>query len=452
MIPETGWSDDKQLKEYATYGITKPQYISDNTFELELGPEQLNASGGNIKAAWWLFEYTGSEVTISKHNGTAFEPATSVFLVDNIKRLAATFDQLGRPMVFFETLDNKLKLYWFDPVLVENTITEFGDGNYPYATFDIRWDTSNQRSDVMLFYMRSGAIFYRMQRDRYSIEYATPVTSDAVFIKEADMAVDYRLQLLYRYRDNSYNPSEPTKPIVPPTDGRFAYLLTGYQSAIEIDQADAISANKPFSIAFTLDNVGAINSKSTLFSYGKKLQMAKVSLCFSGTQRDIMELNYFGYVFQRKIAFGLQDGDWLIEFYRLSGAGPNDSMRISCKPKGSSTYQVYSIEGAIKSTNTAKGEVLRIGSRPSYGERVYNVPSDAGSGFAPDSEYAFGLRGVISNIELHTAIAGAPVIKLPMVKAQGESQLLLDAAGVPLALPNALINDYKEANWTFVKN
>ncbi|MGL5469397.1 MAG: hypothetical protein ACRDCT_14595, partial [Shewanella sp.] len=353
-------------------------------------------------------------------------------------------------MVFFETLDNNLKLYWFDPVLVENTITEFGDGNYPYATFDIRWDTSNPRSDVILFYMRSGAIFYRMQRDRYSIEYATPVTSDGVFIKEADMAVDYRLQILYRYKDTGYNPSEPIPPIVPPTNGRFAYLLTGYQSAIEIEQADAISANQAFSIAFTLDNVGAINSKSTLFSYGKKLQMAKVSLCFSGTQRDIMELNYFGYVFQRKIAFGLQDGDWLIEFYRLTGAGPNDSMRISCKPKGSDTYQVYHIDGAIKPTSTAKGEVLRIGSRPSYGERVYNVPGDTGSGFAPDSEYAFGLRGVISNIELHTAIAGAPVIKLPMVKAQNEAQALLDAAGFPLALPTARINDYKAANWQFI--
>lgn len=449
MIPETEWSDDKQLKEYATYGITKPQYTSGNPFEIELGPEKLNTSGGNIKAAWWLFEYTGSEVTASKHNGTVFEPVTSVFLVDNIKRLAATFDQLGRPMVFFETLDNKLKLYWFDPVLVQNIITEFGDGNYPYATFDIRWDTSNPRSDVMLFYMRSGAIFYRMQRDRYAIEYATPVTSDAVFIKEADMAVDYRLQLLYRYRDKTYNPSNPIPPIVPPTDGRFAYLLTGYQSAVEIVQASAFTLETPFSVAFDVDGYSYLNVESTLFSYGNQGQNPILSVGFSGQDMNILSLSYFGFKVLKKLDFGLQNGRWLIEFYRTDGVGFNHVMRISCLPKGASTHLVYT-EPALRPTFSAIGQVVRIGNRASYGEQIFTVPGDFSSSFTTRNEYAFGLRGAISNIELHTAIAGAPVIKLPMVKAQNEAQTLLDAASLPLALPAARINDYKAANWQFI--
>jgi hypothetical protein len=98
--------------------------------------------------------------------------------------------------VFFDT-GIELKLFWFDPLLVENTITVFGVGTYPFATFDIRWDTSNPDSDVLLFYIRDGGIYYRLQRDRYSIEHATPVTNGARIL-EADMTVDYRLQLLYR--------------------------------------------------------------------------------------------------------------------------------------------------------------------------------------------------------------------------------------------------------------
>ncbi|MEJ6520334.1 hypothetical protein PQI64_11315 [Shewanella bicestrii] len=451
MIPETGWSDDNQLKEYATYGIGKPQYNSENPFEIELGPEQLNSSGGNIKAAWWLFEYTGNDVTASKYNGNIFESAISVFLVNNIKRLAATFDQLGRPMVFFETTDNKLKLYWFDPVLVKNIITQFGDGNYPYATFDIRWDTSNPRSDVMLFYMRSGAIYYRLQRDRYAIEYATPVTADAAFIKEADMAVDYRLQLLYSYRDTGFTPPEPMPPAVPPASGRFSYLLTGYQSAIELTQAGAFTLELPFSVAFDLENYAYLNVQSTLFSYGNQGQNPIVSVGFSGLDMDILEVRYFGFKHVKKLDFGLQDGHWLIEFYRVDGVGFNHALRVSCQPKGSATTLTYEYL-LLSPTLSSIGQFVRIGNRASYGEQIFTVPGDFSSSFTTRNEYAFGLRGVISNIELHTAIAGAPVIKLPMIKAQGESQLLLDAADVPLPLPNAQINDYKDANWAFIKS
>lgn len=199
MIPETGWSDDTStMSEFATYGINKPVYISKNPHELELGPLVLSDSGGDISAAWWLFEYEEGVVWASRYNQTngQFENKAAVVSVPEIKRLSATFDQLGRPMVFFDT-GTELKLFWFDPVAVANTITVFGEGKYPFATFDIRWDTSNPRSDVLLFYIRAGGIYYRLQRDRYAIEYATPVTHGARIL-EADMTVDYRLQLIYR--------------------------------------------------------------------------------------------------------------------------------------------------------------------------------------------------------------------------------------------------------------
>lgn len=199
MIPSTGWSiDTTTISQYATYGINKPSYTTVRPFELELGPLVMSASGGDIAAAWWLFEYKDGGVYAARYNQTTqlYEDETLVVEVPQLKRLSATFDQLGRPLVFFDT-GTELKLYWFDPVLAENTVTVFGEGAYPFATFDIRWDTSNPESDVMLFYIRAGGIYYRLQRDRYGIEHTTPVT-DGARILEADMTVDYRLQLLYR--------------------------------------------------------------------------------------------------------------------------------------------------------------------------------------------------------------------------------------------------------------
>lgn len=454
MIPNNAWSTDTQINPFATYGKQAPHYISTNLRSISLGPkESISSAWNKNNSDWWQFEYDKDlyAVVIYRFIDNTWELHSNLFSLSACKKLSGTFDQNGRPLVFFDT-GTELRLWWYDPVLGSTTTTVFGVGNYPFSTFDIKYGVDTEYSDVLLFYMRSGAIYYRMQRDRYSIEYTTPVTSDAVFIKEADMAVDYRLQLLYRYIDTGYNPPQPVQPIVDSTSGAFAYLMTSYQSAIEIVEPDIISATKSFSIAFQLDNVEALNAKSTLFSYGNLKQMPKASLCFSGADSDNIELNFFGYSLTSKILFGLQSGHWLIEFYPLSGIGPIDSMRVSCKPKGSDTYQVYSMEGVIKPTNTAKGQVLRIGSRPSYGERVYQVPGDVGSGFVPDSEYAFGLRAVISNIEVHSAIVATPVIKIPMTKAQGEAQTLLDAADAPIALPAAHINDYRAANWVFIKS
>lgn len=450
MIPNNLWSTDNQIKPYATYGKTVPPHVNTPLRMISLGPQgDLSKPWNKDASDWWQFEYVAGDVVIYMYNGTEWEYHSILLSIAACKKISGTFDQNGRPLVFFDT-GTELRLWWYDPVLGSTTTTVFGVGTYPFATFDIKYGVDTEYSDVLLFYMRDGGIYYRMQRDRYSVEYATPVTTDAVFIKEADMAVDYRLQLLYRYIDTGYTPSTPVPPVVDPASGIFAYLLTGYQSAVEVFEPDIISATMPFSIAFQLDNVASLNAKSTLFSYGNLKQMPKVALAFSGAERDNIELSFFGYYFTRKIFFGLQSGHWLIEFYPLSGIGPIDSMRLSCKPTGSDTYHVYSMEGVIKPTSTAKGQVLRIGSRPSYGERVYKIPGDIGSGFVPDSEYAFGLRGVISNIELHTAIAGAPVIKLPMVKTQNAAQALLDAASLPLPLPAARINDYKAANWQFI--
>jgi len=409
MIPETGWLDIGGIESatpYATYGLYKPSVSIDTPFELELGPSALNDSDGTIKDFWWLFNFNGTSVTASRYNhfDEAFDDEQIIFYVDNVKRLSATFDQLGRPMVFYETVLGELRLYWFDPVLVENTTTVFGVGSYPFSTFDIRWDTSNARSDNMLFYIRDGGIYYRLQRDRYSIEHATPVINGAILL-EADMTVDYRLQLLYRYRDTGFTPPEPTPPIVAPDTGYFAYLLTGYQSAVEIGQAGAFTLESPFSVAFDLDNVAYLNVQSTLFSYGNEGQNPIVSVVFSGQDRDILEVRYFGFKHVKKLDFPLQDGHWLIEFYRVDGVGFNHALRVSCLPKGSATTLVYEFLLLSPAISTV-GKLIRIGNRASYGEQIFTVPGDFSSSFTTRNEYAFGLRGAIRNIELHTAIAG----------------------------------------------
>lgn len=430
MIPETGWSDDTQLKEYATYGIAKPQYSSDNPFKLELGPEQLNASGGNIKAAWWLFEFNGSEVTASKYNGNDFELSSVVFSVTNIKKLSATFDQLGRPMVFYETNNNELKLFWFDPVLVQNIITEFGVGNYPFATFDIRWDTSNPRSDVMLFYMRSGAIYYLMQRDRYSIEYVTPVVADALFIKEADMTVDYRLQLLYRYIDTGYNPPQPVPPVVVPTQGRWAYLLSGYQSYLD-SRYIQLQHMQPFSIELTLAQFEPTEPIICLWSQQLHPERGQLALCFTGQNYDVLRLLYGGSWFDAKLPFGLSSGRWRTE---VLWRGNGYSLLIEHTASDGTVSDSGVIIGRFDSNLIEHAATLRFGAMKGYrGEAIHCM------------------RAAISDVRV-TSYANTPELRISMNKKtqNGHLQEITFSDASPSGLGDALIIDYRDANWLYV--
>lgn len=449
MIPETGWLDIDGIQSatpYATYGLYKPSVSLDTPFELELGPIELNNSGGSIKEFWWLFNFNGTYVTASRYNhfDEAFDDEQIIFYVDNVKRLSATFDQLGRPMVFYETVLGELRLYWFDPVNVENTTTVFGDGSYPFSTFDIRWDTSNARSDNMLFYIRDGGIYYRLQRDRYSIEHATPVINGAILL-EADMTVDYRLQLLYRYIDTGYNPPQPVPPDIPPVVGSFGYKLSGYQSAIETRRANMFTLGKDNSIAFYLDEIDFDKPEIALFSQNQDPNAGAFALSFTGSNYTAVRVAYGRTEYISTAPFPLQAGHWIIDVIDAHSTGKFDTLRLRCKPLGAEEYLTHSIDVRASAMRTEITAQFLIG---------------AVSGYVGNLLYC--LRAVIRDIQINaTALnehglidQNLPVelLKLPMIKSQAGSQLFVNSMDVPVLMNSAIIKDYRDANWVLIKS
>lgn len=90
---------------------------------------------------------------------------------DTIEQIALSFDQLGRPIVFYRVLGNQLKLRWYDSLAGQNVTTLIGYGTDPKASFDYPTDTSAGFSDVLLNYVRKNRLYMRVQRDRFLIEY-----------------------------------------------------------------------------------------------------------------------------------------------------------------------------------------------------------------------------------------------------------------------------------------
>ena len=116
-----------------------------------------------------------------------------------IAQMALTFDQLGRPFVFYKVGSLDLKLYWYDPVLGDNVTVSLTTGYDPVACFDFPQDPSQEYTDALLFYVRNDVVYMRRQRDRFLIEYDTGVNYPGVRLESAGFNTDDSVQVIYQF-------------------------------------------------------------------------------------------------------------------------------------------------------------------------------------------------------------------------------------------------------------
>ena len=192
------FSRDMQLP-YPNYGIAKPPTPFQNLVVERLGPIALNASAGSLVDRWWAAWQSGGNVVIAGQQGAAYGLPTVVFAeAAEIVQITLTFDQLGRPLVFYKIADNNIKLYWFDPVLGENTISVFGQGSSPYAIFDYPTKPSQSFTDAVMFYIGTDSqVKYRKQRDRFAVEYGIPDLFGSMILS-AGLISENRVQVVAR--------------------------------------------------------------------------------------------------------------------------------------------------------------------------------------------------------------------------------------------------------------
>lgn len=434
MIPNNLWSADANQQQINTFGIPKPDYTTANSHDIELGPLELNNSQNSLAKSYWLFEVVEGVVQLSKFNedNTLGSPV-ALFASGETHKLSGTFDQLGKPLVFYDT-GTELRLWWYNPLIEGHTTTVFGVGKHPFATFDIRRFTGYQNSDALLFYVRDGAIYYRVQRDRYDIEYATPVTPYIDELLQADMSVDYRMQLLYRYKDTGYVPPTPIPPVMVPQTGYWKYKLTGYGSRISIGNNFWYDTKDDLTVSFIIDEVDLDKSKIVIFSqcfathfveqgssqgrYGAQL-LATVG----GVNHDILTLIVGGYKSVLPMPVKLQPGSWTfalsgglmsISFTSLDNSNTVtlDNLSYAIGKNVEAAYVlIFGGDGSINPKNSFRG-VMREMRASSMGRDIY-CPGDDNSEI--DGSY------------------------LPVYNADRTVKLY-----------NArILNDYRNANWVF---
>lgn len=97
-------------------------------------------------------------------------PATTVYTGDDLTEVSLAFDQnMNMCVAFVEA--GMAKLLWYDTTVQELVVTELGsDVTHPRVALDDTREFNRANSDIILAYLKNGALYYRQQRDRYQIE------------------------------------------------------------------------------------------------------------------------------------------------------------------------------------------------------------------------------------------------------------------------------------------
>lgn len=194
-----------------TSTIRRPDAVSLHYLTaFSIGPIGLgDSSGGAHNRVWRVRAVNGTgtgtgTIYISRANdaNTAWENETALFdYTGDAVEIDLAFEQAGRAVVALE-IDGEVWLYWFDTVSSAFELTDFVTGRTPRLLLDNPEDTTD--SDVLLFYITDGSgLLYRQQRDRYAIEYATPVVDVASkFVEDAFRTTDNRVVVILSIRNS----------------------------------------------------------------------------------------------------------------------------------------------------------------------------------------------------------------------------------------------------------
>lgn len=86
-----------------------------------------------------------------------------------ITELSFSFDQNMRPAVGYVSND-VMRLRWYDTTINNYRTDIFGGGRNPRVSLDDKRTLSTGLSDVIFAYIRGDSLYYRQQRDRYTVE------------------------------------------------------------------------------------------------------------------------------------------------------------------------------------------------------------------------------------------------------------------------------------------
>ena len=159
---------------------------------------------------WNKEPLVGSAITVAQNVDDAttittatWDPHTTLITCDNnaysvavvdCTALDIAYDQINRLNAMWIQGDT-LYLYWYDALIASFVTSNFGEVTQAFLLMDDVRHYQQAHSTLMLVYSRAGTIYYRLQADRFSVEYTVGTMQANGVIRNIGMNVYYRLQI-----------------------------------------------------------------------------------------------------------------------------------------------------------------------------------------------------------------------------------------------------------------
>lgn len=132
----------------------------------EMGGIDLSDPSAGSLYQVWQFRYSGGTIQV----GTDPDgPWTDLITEAGVTEISGTFDTNMAPTVAY-VASGVTKLWWFDSSIPGRATTTFAGCTSPRLTLDDKRVSQQANADILFFYLRAGALYYRQQRDRFATE------------------------------------------------------------------------------------------------------------------------------------------------------------------------------------------------------------------------------------------------------------------------------------------
>lgn len=136
--------------------------------DYELGGVALLDTSQGLQVKNWKLYLEDNNVYVL---GEGDPTPTLLFSESQVTEISLAFDQNMRWSVGY-IANGVLKLRWYDSQVAARVTTTFSTAVNPKMCLDDKRDLSIDSSDVILAYLRGNTLYYRQQRDRFTIERA----------------------------------------------------------------------------------------------------------------------------------------------------------------------------------------------------------------------------------------------------------------------------------------
>ena len=165
MIPQ------KRLSTSLVYGdyLYPDNIVVTSLYDYSIGGIALQDASQGLQVQAWMVWI--DDVKESVWISSPTHPASILFTLSNLTEVSLAFDQNMRPFIAFVQFGNA-RFWWYDSLSASQIFSDLPSGSVsPRCTLDDTRPLEVAASDIILTYINNNNLFFRAERDRYTIEY-----------------------------------------------------------------------------------------------------------------------------------------------------------------------------------------------------------------------------------------------------------------------------------------